>query len=154
MDCLIYNPKISEAFETVRKFSFDEKKETLLDETKVNSFLDKILELQKMLSLKTQKINNLIENVERITWFDNLDNTSLLLINDLISAIRDLRTTLQKQYIALALIRTKGIAKIEIKNFKSAIEDLSEMATDLESTFFHLPNIKEFKETTKQLSLI
>ncbi len=154
MDSQLIHPKISETFEIVRKFSFEEKKESLFDEAKVNKFLDKILELKKMLSIKTEKINGLIDNIERITWFDNLDSTSLLLINDLISAIRDLRTSLFRQYVSLSFIRSKGIAKIEIKSFKCAIDDLSEIASDLESTFFFLPNIEEFKETTKQLSLI
>lgn len=154
MDCRVYNPKISETFEIVRKLSFEEKKQSLFDEVKVNKFLDNILELKKILSIKTERINGLIENIELITWFDNLDSTSLLLINDLISAIRDLRTSLFRQYVSLSLIRSKGIAKVEIKSFKGAIDDLSEIASDLESTFFFLPNIKEFKETTKQLSLI
>lgn len=154
MDCQVNNPNISETFEIVRKFSFEEKKESLFDEVKVNKFLDKILELKKILSIKTEKMNGLVENIERITWFDNLDSNSLLLINDLISAIRDLRTSLFRQYVSLSLIRSKGIAKVEIKNFKDAIDDLSEIASDLESTFFFLPNMEEFKETTKQLSLI
>ncbi len=83
MDSRVYNPKISETFEIVRKLSFEEKKQSLFDEVKVNKFLDNILELKKILSIKTERINGLIENIELITWFDNLDSTSLLLINDL-----------------------------------------------------------------------
>lgn len=132
MDYLIYNPKISETFETVRKFSFEEKKEALFDEAKVNNFLDKILEFKQVFSIKTEKINALVENIERITWINNLDNNSLILINDLISAIRDLRSSLLRQYVSLNFIRAKGFAKVEIKNFKNAIDDLKEVANDLE----------------------
>lgn len=154
MDCLTYKPKISETLESVRMFSFEEKQEALFDEEKINKFLDTILEFKRILSAKTNKINTIVEKIEQITWFNNLDNDSLILINDLISSIRDLRSSLLRQYVSFNLIRTKGIAKDEIKSFKSAIDDLKEIAGDLESTFFFLPNLPEFNETTKELSLI
>jgi hypothetical protein len=154
MDCLTDKPKISETFESVRKFSFEEKQEALFDEEKINHFLDSILEFKRVFSAKTEKINSLIENIEQITWYKNLDNDSLILINDLISSIRDLRTSLLRQYVSINFIRTKGIAKEEIKKFKTAIDDLKEIASDLESTFFFLPNMENFNETTKELSLI
>jgi hypothetical protein len=154
MDYLIYNPKISETFESVRKFSFEEKKEASFDEVKINKLLDKILEFKLLFSTKTQKINIIVEEIEKITWFNNLDNNSLILINDLISAVRDLRSSLLRQYVSLKFIRSKGIANAEIKSFKNAIDDLKEVASDLESTFFFLPMVPEFKQTTKELSLI
>ena len=154
MDSLNYIPKISATFETVRKFSFEQKQEASFDEEKINNFLDKILDFKQVFSAKTEKINSLVEKIEQITWFNNPDSDSLILINDLISSVRDLRSSLLRQYISLNFIRTKGIAKDEIKNFKTAIDDLKEIASDLESIFFFLPNISEFKETTKELSLI
>ncbi len=154
MDCLTYKPKISATFESVRKFSFEEKQEGFFDEEKVNRFLDKVLDFKQVFSSKTEKINSLVEQIEQISWFNDLDTESLILINDLISSIRDLRSSLLRQYVSLNFIRAKGIAKDEIKNFKTAIDDLKEVASDLESTFFFLPNIAEFKETTKELSLI
>lgn len=154
MECLTYRPKILATFESVRKFSFEEKQESLFNEEKINKFLDKILEFKRVFTSKTEKINSLVEGIEQITWFNDLDNDSLILINDLISSIRDLRSSLLRQYVSLNFIRAKGIAKDEIKNFKTAIDDLKEVASDLESTFFFLPNIAEFKETTKELSLI
>ncbi|MDE3211730.1 MAG: hypothetical protein KGM98_00740 [Bacteroidota bacterium] len=51
-------------------------------------------------------------------------------------------------------IRSKGIAKEEIKKFKTSIDDLREVASDLESRFFFLPRISDFQETTKELSLV
>ncbi len=56
--------------------------------------------------------------------------------------------------ISVNVIRSKGIAKEEIKNFKSAIDDLKDVASDLESRFFFLPKIPDFQETTKELSLV
>ncbi len=154
MDTLTYKSRISETFENVRKLSFEEKKESLFDEVKINKLLDKILEFKRMFTVKTNKINSLVEKIEKITWFNNLDNDSLMSINDLISSIRDLHSSLLRQYISLNLLRTKGIAKEEIKNFKASINDLKDIAADLESRFFFLPNITDFQETTKELSLI
>jgi hypothetical protein len=65
-----------------------------------------------------------------------------------------LHSTLIRQYVSLNLIRSKGIAKDEIKNFKNAVDDLKENYQDLESVYFFLPEIPDFKETTKLLSLV
>lgn len=154
METAIYKYKISETFENVRQLSFDEKKESVFDEVKINKLLDTILEFKKVFNDKSIKINALVEKIEKITWFSNLDTDSLMSINDLISAIRDLHSSLFRQYISLNFIRTKGIAKEEIKNFKSSIDDLKEVAADLESRFFFLPNNFDFQETTKELSLV
>jgi len=154
MESLTYKSRISETFENVRKLSFEEKKQSAFDEVKINKLLDKILEFKKLFFDKTKKINAIVEKIEQITWFNNLDNDSLMSINDLISAIRDLHSSLLRQYISLNLIRSKGIAKEEIKLFKASIDDLKDVAADLESRFFFLPNISGFQEITKELSLI
>jgi len=104
--------------------------------------------------MKTEKIIEINESIERVTWFNDLDDESLMLINDLISSIKDLHSTLIRQYVSLNLIRSKGIAKEEIKNFKNTIDDLKENYQDLESVYFFLPEIPDFKETTKLLSLV
>lgn len=154
MDCLSYKPQIADTFEKVRAFSFEEKKESAFDEHKINRLLDKILELKKKFTDKTNKINSVVEKIEEITWFNNLDDDTLMPINDLISSIRDLHSSLLRQYISLNILRSKGIAKEEIKKLKVAIDDLKDVAADLESRFFFLPNISDFQETTKELSLL
>ncbi len=154
MESPTYKSRISETFENVRKLSFKEKKESVFDEVKINKLLDKILEFKRTFTDKTNKINSLVEKIEQITWFNNLDDDTLMSINDLISSIRDLHSSLLRQYISLNFLRTKGIAKEEIKKFKSSIDDLKDVAADLESRFFFLPNISDFQEATKELSLI
>jgi hypothetical protein len=154
MDRLTYIPRISEIFQKVRKFSFEEKKASVYDEVKINKLLDKILELKKVFSEKTERINVFVEKIEQITWFTDVNSEALMMINDLISAIRDLHSSLKRQYISVNDIRSKGIAKQEIKNFKTAIDDLKEVAADLESRFFFLPKMPDFQETTKELSLV
>lgn len=154
MKCLSAKSEISDTFYNVREFSFHEKRESLYDEEKVNTFLDAIIELKNSLDKKNNTINDLIEKIEKLTWYDNLDNDCLMLINDLISSIKDLHSTLVRQYISLDNIRSKGIAKEEIKEFKLAIDDLKETYQDLESVFFFLPELPAFKETTTLLTLI
>jgi hypothetical protein len=154
MESLTNKSKISETFENVRRLSFEEKKESAFDEVKINKFLDSILKFKSVFTDKTNKINSLVERIEQITWFNNLDNDSLMSINDLISSIRDFHSSLLRQYISLNPIRSKGIAKEEIKKFKASIDDLKDVAADLESRFFFLPNIKDFQETTNELSLV
>ena len=154
MDCLEYKSRISETFEKVRILSFNEKKESVFDETQINNLLDKILDFKKKFTDKTNRINSLVDKIEEITWFNEIDNENLMSINDLISSIRDLHSSLLRQYISLGFLRSKGIAKDEIKRFKASIDDLKDVAADLESRFFFLPNIADFQETTKELSLL
>jgi hypothetical protein len=154
MDCLSHKSEISKTFSSVRNFSFEEKKVSIFDEERMNAFLDAILEFKNTFQRKTEKIIEINDRIERVTWFNDLDEESLMLINDLISSIKDLHSTLIRQYVSLNLIRSKGIAKEEIKNFKNAIDDLKENYQDLESVYFFLPEIPAFKETTKLLSLV
>jgi len=154
MEAIYYKKEIKKTFSDIRTVSFEEKKSSLMQEEQINAFLDAIIDLKSVLNQKTQLIESINKRIEKITWFTDLDEDCLLLINDLISSARDLRTTLVRQYISLSSIRKKGIAKEEIKNFKSAVDDLKEICDDLESVFFFLPQIPMFVETTKLLSLV
>ena len=85
MEGLTYKPQILETFQQVRNFSFEEKREAVIDEIKMNKFLDRIIDFKQSLKIKTDKIEEIIENTEKITWFNNLDDDSLLIVNDLVS---------------------------------------------------------------------
>lgn len=154
MECLSQKAELENAVSDVRAFSFSEKKSPVFDELKLNHFLDAILELKEFLSSKTERIKKLNDDFEKLTWRNDLDEDCLMLINDLIAAARDLHSSLFRQYLRMSFIRTKGIAKDEIKEFKISIDELKEICSDLESTFFFLPKIPGFLETTKSLSLI
>ena len=154
METLEYKSKISETVSEVRSFSFSEKKESVMDEEMVNTFLDTILDFKSKIKDKAEKIFNITERMESLTWFTSPDEESLMLLNDLISAAKDVHSSLVRQYVALTPLRKKGIALDEIKSFKRSIDDLKECYQDLESVFFFLPKMPEFVETTKQLSLV
>lgn len=154
METLDYKSKISETFSVVRSFSFNEKKSPLMDEESMNAFLDAILGFKANMKEKTETISSITERMDKLTWFTNPDEESLMLLNDLISAAKDVHSSLIRQYVSLAPIRKKGIAREEIKEFKNSIDELKESYEDLESVFFFLPEMPEFVETTKQLSLV
>lgn len=154
MECLEYKSEIKETYTRVSDFSYEEKRSPFMDQERMNSFLDAILDFKESLNEKTEKINSVNDQIDKITWYNDLDDECVKLINDLISAIKDLRSSLARQYASMSSIRQKGIAKEEIRAFKSSIDELREVYQDLESVFFFLPSIPEFEETTKLLSLI
>lgn len=154
MECLSHKSEILNTFSSVRDFSFKEKQRPLLDEEQMNGFLDSIIDFKKGLSKKTQNIYDFNERIEKLTWFDDLDEECLMVANDLISSAKDLRSSLIRQYVNMNIIRSKGIAKNEIKDFKNAIDEFKEIYSDLESALFLLPEMPDFIETTKELSLV
>lgn len=154
MECLSYKSEIADTFSNIRSFSFQEKKTPLMNEDRLNSFLDAILDFKNELKEKTNKIYDINEKIDKVTWFNNLDEESLMLLNDLISAAKDLRTSLIRQYVSMNIFRSKVIAKEEIKDFKNSIDELKESYEDLESVFFFLPEMPDFVETTTKLSLV
>lgn len=154
MECISPRLEIEKTFSNVRTFSFVEKRSPLLDEEKVNSFLDAILDLKNILSDKINKVYDINRHIEELTWLNDLSDECLMSINDLISAAKDLQSTLIRQYVSMNFFRKKGLAKEEIKEFKNSIDELKEAYEDLESVFFFLPEFQGFVETTKQLSLI
>ena len=154
MECLSHKSEIQNTFTSVRNFSYSEKRNPLSEDEINNELLDAILDIKKSVTDKTKKIYEINDNIEKLTWFNDLDEECLMLTNDLIAAAKDLRSTLIRQYISMDFLRKKGIAKEELKDFKNAIDELKETYQDLESVFFYLPEIPEFIETTKQLSLV
>ena len=125
-----------------------------MDHERPNDFLDSLLDFKHSLKQKTETITSFNDCIEKITWFNDLDEECLMLINDLISAIKDLHSSLIHQYISMNYLKQKSIVKEEIRDFKCTIDNLKENYQDLESVFFYLPKMSDFKDTTKQLSLV
>lgn len=97
------------------------------------------------------KKSNLVESLESLTWFDKeeIDDSTLANVNDLISLIRDLHRSLKRQYDSLFLISPSFKNEKEFEAFEESLEDLLEISNDLESVFFGLPAIQEFNEVSK-----
>jgi len=155
MECIAkHRVEINEALLSVGRFSFEEKSSPFLSEDKINEFLDSINSVKTSLVERTARIQHINEELEKLTWLGEVDDSCKKELNTLISLSKDLRTTLIRGYILLKPFRDRGIAKEEIKNFKGALDDLKESYDDLESVFFYLPQLPEFKEISKLLSLI
>ena len=154
MESLAHKTEIADTFSSVRSFSYTEKKNPLMDHEKINIFLDSLLDFKDLLMQKTETIISFNNRIEKITWFNDLDEECLMLINDLIAAIKDLHSSLIRQTISMNYLKQKGIVKEEIREFRYTIDNLKENYQDLESIFFFLPKMSDFKETTKQLSLV
>jgi len=154
MECIEAQATINDTFKVVSTVSYSEKKLKIPTEQEINSFLDNILELQTLLLDKSEKINHVNDLLEKITWLNNIDEDCLIQINTLISVANDFHSTLIRQFVKLHFLRTKGIAKQAIKDFKYSIDSLKDATADLESVFFSLPALPEFKDTTKELSLL
>ena len=154
MESITHISEIKDTFSCVRTFSFDEKKSSFLDENKVNALLDTILDFKKTLQEKSERIYNICSRIEKLTWISDPNEESLMLINDLISAAKDLHSSLIRQYVLMNDLRKKGVAKEEIKDFKNSIDELKEIFSDLESVFFFLPKTPDFNEVTKELSIL
>jgi len=149
MECLTHKREILVAYKSVSDFSFQEK---IKEQKTIDDLLDNILDLKRILLEKSNKLDDIVKRMEAITWFNNIDEACKQLINDIISSANDLHTTLVEELQITRDIYSKGIAKEEINSFEASVGDLKEASEDLESVFFKLPQINEFKGITDELS--
>lgn len=146
--------KIERVATQVKQASFDEKSRGS-SEPDIDSFLDKILIFQNYLADKTAKVNMISLIFEELTWVDgNFSEDDLRMINEIISAGKDLRTTLIKRYIKINTNSLRSIASKEINLFKISIDNLTETYRDVEDVFFNLPNDSEMNDVINQFKLI
>ncbi len=83
MECLSFKSQISDTFSSVRNFSFEEKKAPLYNEEKINALLDAILDFKETFQKKTERIDEINGQIEKLTWFNDVNDECLRLINDL-----------------------------------------------------------------------
>ncbi len=127
----------------------------LTQQERIDRFLDTIIDFKEKLSESTDGIEDINKRIEKLTWASQPDSDSILVqLKDLIDACLSLHKKYVKIYIGFKTFRQKGIAKDEIKRFKSTIDDLKEVTLDLESAFFIFPNNKEFTEITDRLKTL
>lgn len=155
MECISHKKEIANTYKSVSNLSFQEKKDSSFNENRINDFLDYILEFKALLTHKTESINSIILRIEKITWYNDIqDEESLKIINDIIALSKDWHSALIRHYISMNSLRKKNIAKQEIKSFKLAIDELKVIHSDLEFIFFQVPHMTSFNEITKGLSIV
>ncbi len=143
--------KLDAVMEKIRATSFSEKQNQKTEEELMNSFLDAINVIKKDLVTRTETIIDISERMEEVTWFNNLDQSTVQILNELIVLARDVHSSLIRNYVGLNIFRQKGVAKNEITEFKNAIDFLKDVIDDLEFAFFSFPKDKEFQKVTAAL---
>lgn len=148
MECVTAKVQINETFTEVRNFSYKRKNESEI----INSFLDKILELQGKITEDKNFIVFLVERFEKLSWLDasNLDEETLKVLNDIISISRDIHRTMIKRFVFLNN-NMRDMASAHIKDFKISIDDLKESINDLEYIHFRMPSDSRFQEINERI---
>jgi hypothetical protein len=149
MNCTTARNEILETSKEISFISFAERKSY---NEQANDFLDRIINLKHLIKEKTQNIVSINCKLESLTWLSNLDDECLLMISDIIANVKELHSLLIHYYTKFDSLRIQGIAKAELKEFKSAIDDLKEINTDVEQVFFMLPSDKSFQEISSKFT--
>lgn len=143
---------LNDVMANIRKASYEEKRDLKSEEEILNSFLDSINVIKKDLTDKTDKINDISNDMEKLSWLHEVDDDILRQLNELIVLAKDTKGTLIKQYVRINNIMPPGTAKECLVNFKHSIDLFKETYTDLENAFFIFPKDNAFQEITKALS--
>ncbi len=152
---MIAAASIAHVKEKVSEVSFEAKKESLVTEEQINHFLDSIIALRAHLKKRTEKLNEIVDLIDQVTWIDGpLSDDNLRDIHDIISKLQDYFSSLSKLLHRLKKIENNNIAGKEINSFRLAIQDVREAYQDLESIYFHLPHMDDFIEAEKMISLL
>lgn len=146
---------IQKTFDTLSDISLKEKKKALSENERNNEFLDKILDFKKVLNKRVNLLDNLIEQIETITWYNDFTDEDLIKISTIIDLAIILEILWKKEYAIINKeIKSKNIAKKEIIDFKNALDDFREIYKDLSHIVFKLSKDSEFNNLTEMLLLI
>lgn len=144
---------INDAYASIRATTYEEKIH-VVSQQDIDHFLDTINEFKNVIIQKADIINTIVETVEKISWFSDLDEDCLKKVNDIISLVRELHSVQIRKYVTLGFFMKRKIAVKEIRILKHSIDDLRDVARDLDACFFVLATMPEFVDTNKQLSLV
>lgn len=139
----------------VDEISYKAKVKPAITEEVINKFLDQILLLKELLRNQTKELSKLNDQVEKVTWVgEPIGEENLKKINNVIAKMKDLYSSLNRQILSLKPIKKKGIATKAINEFRAEVDGIRESYEDLESVFFFLPALPEFKEAQRIISLV
>lgn len=152
MECTTAKSNIEAIAGKVREASFKEKQYLSKDEI-INQFLDKILDFKQLVRNKVSEIESIIDKLEELTWcdFTALDEESLKKLNDVISGAKDWSTSLNRRYANCVKALDGKVTIAELEEWKNAIDDLAEAASDLEKAAFIFPSDDDFVSVTREL---
>ena len=135
--------KIAKIVDDVKRFS--EKERTEPSQEQIDQFLDKINWLKDFILEDISRLKSITTGLEDLTWITEFDEKDVEDLRYIVNICKDIHSTLVKYYIKLKSI-FNGMPKQELSDFKLSIDDFREAYTDINSKFFVLPNLQDFKE--------
>lgn len=144
---------LENTFDSVSTYTFEKRKvkeHTPTEDERNNAFLDSINLIKNGLIKETNEIDSLVNKVSQITWFNEVNDDCLKVINNILGSLKNLKGVLTRQYVGFDNLRSKGIAKTEIALFKEAIDSIKELHDDINFRFFIGPNDDEFLKNEEE----
>jgi hypothetical protein len=124
--------------------------EGLTDET-----LDKINDIRLRIVTSSDKLENVSERTQALTWkLTNPSEEQLEAVNVIIILGRNLVVTSKDMVKSLEPLSIRGICLKEIEEFKEVVEHWNEVIDDIEAAFFTLPADVDFVNANRELELL
>jgi len=115
------------------------------EQERVNRLLDAINLTRLKITKMTSKLTNLDELFTKLSWLNIVNSEEEILIKKVIIQAKKHHSSSLKNYILLKKTLSKdGICKIEIDNYKNAIDDFEDTVLEIEQIFFKLRKDNEF----------
>jgi len=124
----------------------------LSEQDKINKFLDSINNIKKKVSQQTERIEELDRLFSELTWLDLQNPEEEKLLREVIEKAKSFHFKSIRDFAEMkkGLWQDK-IARMEITNFKEALDDFEDSVFEVEHIFFILRKDDEFNELTNSL---
>ncbi len=105
---------------------------------------------------RCDKLLSWSKDFKKIHWYDEISEEELKKVNNIIVSSRDIIQSFWDEYNIFTQLPTKILNKNKkyVERFKDIVEEFEEAVDDIEVIFFHLPENKEFIESTKKLAIL
>jgi flagellin-specific chaperone FliS len=120
----------------------------------VNEFLDTIILFKQDIQEQNSRLEKIISSIEELTWIVDYNDSDLEKLKSLILSCKGLYTDLVTHYVRMNKPNIIKLAKQEIKTYKMLVDGFKEAYQDVNSKFFILPNIQDFKDAESGLESI
>lgn len=122
------------------------------EEERMNNFLDSILRLKKKITKQTNGLKKLDSLFTELTWYDITNIEEEILLKDVIAKAKGLHSKYIRNYASMKKgLWQENICRLEISEFKDALDDFEESIYEVEEIFFTLRKDDEFNELMNSL---
>lgn len=115
------------------------------EQERVNRLLDAINSTRTKIIKMSSNLSNLDELFTKLSWLEIANSEEEILIKKVLAQAKKYHTNSLKNYILLKNTLFKdGICKIEIEDYKNALDDFEDTVLEIEQIFFILRKDDEF----------